>query len=159
MRFAVYLCVFGVLGGCHAFIDPEDDYLRPEDAGTPPMDDAGPPPGDVFDAGLLSDVDGSALDAGPQCTNVGDFNRVNSETLIACCIVSSDCPPPPGNLPPFGCVDPACPSHNAGVCLPVGLLRGDRCRANGQCVSGVCMGGQAMVACGERVGILPGECQ
>lgn len=176
MRFAAYFCVFGLLAGCHAFIDPEGDYLRPEDAGTPPMDDAGSPdigPGDDagpmdMDTGFMGDAGPGSDDAGPpdvfdagpdQCTDVLAFNEANRDELLACCLIANDCPPPPAGLPALGCVNPQCMSLNtAGVCLPVALPGGEPCRANGQCASELCEDGQALLSCGA-IGMMPtGTC-
>lgn len=189
MRSLVYLCVFGLLGGCHAFIDPEDDYLRPEDAGTPPMNDAGTPPGDsglgdvgtpdvplvpdanvadvpsMVDAGPM--VDGGPVDAGPtvdagpalQCTDVDAFNRDNMEILLACCLESLDCPPPMSGMPDFSCINESCATGRAGVCLPTGQAAGIPCRSDVQCASGTCSGGAVEVGCGEVVGRPTGVCE
>lgn len=159
MRLAVYLCVFGVLAGCHAFLDPEGDYLRP---GTPPTDDAGPPLSDAaFDAGTDGGPDAGpdggadagpppgddagAMDAGPDagpvvvsCDEILTYNANRPIMTPPCCAINEDCVE-------GVCVHPACggDTPRAGFCVPTSPpgVTGRPCLIDAQCPSGRCDGG------------------
>ena len=131
MRFVTYLCVFGVLAGCHALIDPEEDYLRPEDGV-----DAGPRPTD--DAGSL-DVGSPSP---PECVNVVTFNRTQPLPMPRCCTNDMDCRD--SGMAEFVCVNSSCGmdgEQHAGICVRIPIILSppnDMCLIGAQCDSGVC---------------------